>query len=183
MASQSKVGQSNDPSMITEAAHAGADIPSDTVGAMIDFFGALNKLCEVLPLLKDACDILNRHQCHSRKFEVAFWQENRKLIQAVDVNRALAQRLEELLLKDTCQRPQPNAVKPKMKEEGGFATQWNGTGLPNITVNPDVRETEEARRSDEEETRLETLHKRRQKRNRAKLREFTKALLFSSRQS
>ncbi|KAH6883887.1 hypothetical protein B0T10DRAFT_463251 [Thelonectria olida] len=95
MASQPLVGQPNGPSMIGDASQAYSSVASDNIKATTDFVSAQKELYNALNLLQSTCDMFDRHQCNSRRFEMAFWQENDKLAKMLQENRALVQQVEE----------------------------------------------------------------------------------------
>ncbi|KAJ0137447.1 Uncharacterized protein HZ326_19567 [Fusarium oxysporum f. sp. albedinis] len=88
--------QPNSPSTTRHTSQAYLHNASDNLKTTVDFSSAKDMLYDALNLLQSTCDMLNRHECYSREFEIAFWQENNKLAQVSQVNKALGQQVEEL---------------------------------------------------------------------------------------
>jgi hypothetical protein len=74
------------------------------------FLHIQTKLYEVLHLLHSAYEESSKHRCYSRDFEIAYWQENKKLKEAISTNKRLAQQLEERAFGSIYSRPEPNQV-------------------------------------------------------------------------
>ncbi|KAH7304403.1 hypothetical protein B0I35DRAFT_484457 [Stachybotrys elegans] len=73
------------------------------------FLSIQTKLFEVMHLLQSAYEESSKHRCYSRDFEIAYWQENQKLKEAISANKQLAQQLEERTFGSAYCRPEQNA--------------------------------------------------------------------------
>jgi hypothetical protein len=59
-------------------------------------------------LLQSAYEESSKHRCYSRDFEIAYWQENQKLKEAISANKQLAQQLEARTFGSAYCRPEQN---------------------------------------------------------------------------
>ena len=71
--------------------------PSNTLDSTLELLAAQKKL-------QEATSLLNSHQCDSKKFEIAYWQEHHKLAEILEANGRLNQDNDEL----RGQRPRNN---------------------------------------------------------------------------
>ena len=62
------------------------------IGKSFNFLNIQTKLYEALHLLHEA---FSKHQCYSRDFEIAYWQERQKINELIEANKRLARQLEE----------------------------------------------------------------------------------------
>ncbi|KEY75276.1 hypothetical protein S7711_11289 [Stachybotrys chartarum IBT 7711] len=72
------------------------------------FLSIQTKLFEVMHLLQKAYEESSKHRCYSRDFEIAYWQENQKLKEAISANKQLARQLEERTFGSAYCRPEQN---------------------------------------------------------------------------
>lgn len=69
---------------------------SDIPDATNSLFRTQDQILEILHLLRKAYGTLEKHQCHASNFEIAYWQEHRKLQEAIEANGLLTHQLEQL---------------------------------------------------------------------------------------
>ncbi|KAM5347526.1 hypothetical protein ACJZ2D_017218 [Fusarium nematophilum] len=179
MASRLHVGPPNNQSMIGEASRSG--VTSESLNTTIEFLSAQKQLYDVLHLLQSTYEMFDKHQCDSRRFEIAFWQENDKLVKAVQVNKALAQQIDELRRERNHEGWHEDSLKPRAEVfEEGNGSEMQSDEYSSVTLKLDGGGVEEPQIQQWQQRGDRSLQKEHRQRNRDKLRGLARAFLFGS---
>jgi hypothetical protein len=135
------------------------DATGSMIGKSFTFLNIQTKLYEALHLLHE---VFSKHQCYSRDFEIAYWQERQKLNELIETNKQLAQQLEERTISAGYRRWEgnledvknfnfesfPEAFEPTTEEERQLSTPtpeiWltNDAGRTTMVYHRNVKEQE-----------------------------------------
>lgn len=166
--------------MICDAPKTYTDVNANCFKTMIEFLIAQKKLHYALGLLHSTCDILSRHQCPSRKLEIAFLQENNKLAEVIQVNRALKQKIQELQNARNDMEWHENSFESKTeisRDNDDCLTQRNESF--NAGFGFDAEEVERLLRPKVQGAEPQSTQNKQRRRKKDKLKEFTRSLLSS----
>jgi hypothetical protein len=175
------MAQPNDPPVIGNVSQVYSGVAQGNLDEIVDFSSAQKKLNDAINLLQSTRDIFDRHQCYSRSFEIALWQENNKLNQVLQVNRALVQQVEELRYERNHKGWHEDTLESKpevFEEKDGCLMQ--GDESSSVGLNFDAGDMEEPLTLELQETGHKNVQKERQQRNKNKLKRLAGALLFGS---
>lgn len=175
------MAQPNSPPVIGNVSRAYSSVAQGNLDEIVDFSSAQKKLNNAINLLQSTRDIFDSHQCYSRSFEIALWQENNKLNQVLQVNRALVQQVEELRCERNHKGWHEGTLEPKpelFEEKDGCLLQ--GDESSSLGLDFDARDMEESLALGVQETGEKPPQKERQQRNKNKLKRLAGALLFGS---